>query len=368
MPRLLPGDPLPLFVASTATNRRFAVQNAAGRWLVISAYGSSADPATRAMLEALAARRDLFDDAHASFLGLAPASDELGPGRFPSREPGFRAFWDFEGAIARRLGLERPASVVLDRALRVLAVIRLDDPALHAQQIAAIVAQLPRPAASAPALANAPVLTVPYVFEPGFCRKLIDYYVARGGEDSGFMREDESGRTVGVVDHAHKRRRDRLIEDESLREGIRARIVRRLVPEIRRAFAFEPTRIERYIVACYDAGEGGYFRPHRDNTTKGTAHRRFAVTINLNAEEHEGGDLRFPEYDQRAHRAPTGGAVVFSCSLMHEALPVTSGTRYCTLPFLYDDAAAKLRAENAAFLDDPELREIALGVRKDAAE
>ena len=51
--------------------------------------------------------------------------------------------------------------------------------------------------------------------------------------------------------------------------------------------------MERYIVACYDSTEGGYFRPHRDNTTKGTAHRRFAVTLNLNSDEYEGGYLRF---------------------------------------------------------------------------
>jgi hypothetical protein len=47
------------------------------------------------------------------------------------------------------------------------------------------------------------------------------------------------------------------------------------------------------------------------------------VTINLNAEEYDGGDLRLPEFGRQAYRAPTGGAVVFSCSLLHEALPVT---------------------------------------------
>lgn len=35
-------------------------------------------------------------------------------------------------------------------------------------------------------------------------------------------------------------------------------------------------------------------------------------------------------------------AVVFSCSLLHEATPVTQGLRYCYLPFLYDDAAARV--------------------------
>ena len=118
---------------------------------------------------------------------------------------------------------------------------------------------------------------------------------------------------------------------------------------MQRTFQFEPTRIERYIVAAYDAEPGGYFNPHRDNTTKGTAHRRFAVTINLN-DDYEGGDLRFPEFGARTYRAPKGGAVVFSCSLLHEATPMIRGRRYATLPFLYDDAAAAIRAENNNFL------------------
>ncbi len=77
-----------------------------------------------------------------------------------------------------------------------------------------------------------------------------------------------------------------------------------------------------------------------------TAHRSFAVTSNLNAEEYEGGDLRFPEFGDRTYRAPTGGAVVFSCSLLHEATPVTKGKRYAFLPFLYDEEAKVIREAN----------------------
>lgn len=107
-----------------------------------------------------------------------------------------------------------------------------------------------------------------------------------------------------------------------------------IAPEIKKAYQFEVTRIERYIVACYDGGSSGFFRAHSDNTTKGTAHRRFACTVNLNAEDHEGGDLCFPEFGSRTYRALTGGAVVFSCSLLHEATPVTKGKRYAFLPSL----------------------------------
>lgn len=102
-------------------------------------------------------------------------------------------------------------------------------------------------------------------------------------------------------------------------------------------------------MACYNGSVAGFFAPHRDNTTKGTAHRRFACTINLNADDYEGGYLRFPEFGSHTYRAPTGGAIVFSCSLLHEATPVTRNTRYAFLPFLYDEAAAKLRQANLKF-------------------
>ena len=65
------------------------------------------------------------------------------------------------------------------------------------------------------------------------------------------------------------------------------------------------------------------------------------MTINLNADDYEGGDLRFPEYGPRTYRAPTGGAIVFSCSLLHEATPVTKGRRFAFLPFLYDEDGAQ---------------------------
>ena len=47
-------------------------------------------------------------------------------------------------------------------------------------------------------------------------------------------------------------------------------------------------------------------------------HRRFAVSLNLNTGDYEGGCLRFPEFGPHLYVAPAGGAVVFSCSLLHE--------------------------------------------------
>ncbi len=220
--------------------------------------------------------------------------------------------------------------------------ISLADPTLHAAALADILPRLPPIESDRWSRGPAPVLIVPRILERDFCRSLIDHYEASGGRASGHM-TSRDGRSVGVLDPTRKRRRDCEITDEALRQGLQVRLSRRLVPMIARAYQFEATRIERYIVACYDGAERGFFFPHRDNTSPATRHRRFAVTINLNAEEYEGGDLRFPEFGRATYRAPTGGAVVFSCSLVHEALPVTRGVRYATLPFLYDDAAAAVR-------------------------
>jgi hypothetical protein len=273
----------------------------------------------------------------------------------------FDYFWDFDLAISRLFGVAEvaadrraltPVTYVLDPTLRVLAVFPADDrPDTHAARVIDFLLQQPPVPAAAPAAAQAPVLVVPRVFEPDLCRTLVHYYQDRGGGESGFMR-DVGGKTVGVVDHSHKRRRDQEIEDPGLRATCMHRIHDRLIPEIQKAFQFRATRMERYIVACYEADTGGYFRPHRDNTTKGTAHRRFAVSLILNTGDFEGGYLKFPEFGQHLYTAPAGGAVVFSCSLLHEATPVTRGKRYVFLPFLYDDAAAKIREENLKFVAD----------------
>ena len=126
---------------------------------------------------------------------------------------------------------------------------------------------------------------------------------------------------------------------------------RRIVPEIKKVHQFDVTRMERYIVACYAAEDGGHFNMHRDNTTRGTAHRRFAVSINLN-DDFDGGEIMFPEYGPRAFKPPIGGAVVFSCSLLHAVTKMTRGRRYAFLPFLYDEAAAAIRAENNPHLGE----------------
>jgi predicted 2-oxoglutarate/Fe(II)-dependent dioxygenase YbiX len=351
LPACLPGEPVPGFHARSEVNPRFAFDTLGGRWIMVLIPGSLADAGLSERLAAAIAPHVPKLDGVSAFmivLGTDPEDDA----RARLRDgPGRRVLWDDDGSGRRALkaldaeGRTRTGWVLLDPSLRVFGVWPLEAGA----QAMGTLAALPPPAGHAGVKLHAPVLIVPRIFEPAFCKRLIALYEAQGGAESGFMR-DVGGRTVGLLDGKHKRRKDTIIEDEQLLAQFRARISARLVPEILKAFQFRATRIERYIVACYDSAERGFFNAHRDNTTKGTAHRRFAVTINLNTGDYEGGELRFPEFGPATYVAPAGGAVVFSCSLLHEALPVTAGRRYATLPFLYDDAAAAVRAENLKFL------------------
>jgi peroxiredoxin/predicted 2-oxoglutarate/Fe(II)-dependent dioxygenase YbiX len=358
---LYPGDPAPWFRQNSTSNPDYTFDTVAGRYVVLCFFATASDDLGRDALAAIEANRSLFDDNQACFFGVS-----FDPGdRERAREmmPGIRYFWDFDGKVGKLYGAlpddsaPRSGSVparrfwmVLDPMLRVRHVVPFRADGSDREEVLDILRKLPPVARFAGFEIQAPVLILPNVFEPEFCRHLIGLYEKDGGKESGYMREVD-GKTVPVHNPDHKRRKDYVIEDPRMIRQTQSRIIRRINPEIEKIHCFKPTRMERYIVSCYAAEDGGHFRAHRDNTTKGTAHRRFAVSINLN-DAFEGGEVSFPEYGPRSFKAPPGGAVVFSCALLHAVSKVTSGRRYAFLPFLYDDAAAKLREANAAFLGD----------------
>ncbi|MFC7380193.1 2OG-Fe(II) oxygenase [Brevundimonas sp. GCM10030266] len=337
------GDRAPSFSTPGVSNPRYVFDTAAGRYLVLAVV--PAGPAVDRAVAALEAARPLFNDVHASAFILIVGHDEARETRQDS-VPGLRFLFDDTGAVAALYdAADAERWFLVDPALHILEVVGAEG----AAGLVSRVRRLPPPARHGGFEAMAPVLVTPRIFEPGFCDRLMDHYRQTGGEPSGFMREID-GVTTLMMNDQHKRRSDVIVEDGHFQKQIVARLNRRLIPQIEKAFNFKPTRIERYLVARYDSETGGFFRPHRDNTTKGTAHRRFAVSINLNS-DYDGGDLRFPEFGDRTYRPPPGGACVFSCSVLHEATPVTRGERFAFLPFLYDEAAAKIREENLQYLD-----------------
>jgi predicted 2-oxoglutarate/Fe(II)-dependent dioxygenase YbiX len=347
---LVEGTPAPHFNAPSKFNPSFTFGGVAGRYILL-AFLPYPGPEREAALTLIQNQIEHFDDDEKLFFGVLPdrASLEAAPG-----DPPWRWFLDETGDLRRLYeavddaGELAPCWVVLDPSQRVLGSAPLE----RGPFVVANFVKYGAPELHAGPPMHAPVLIVPRVLEPAICRRLIEAYRQDGGEPSGVMRE-RNGKTYAALDD-FKKRSDAVIRDETLVREVRARLRLRLMPEIAKAFGFTVTRIERYIVACYSSKEGGYFQPHRDNTTPGTAHRKFACSINLNADEFEGGDLRFPEYGMRTYRPPTGGAVVFGCGLLHEAMPVTKGTRYATLPFFYDDEGERIRQKNLSSFETPE--------------
>jgi hypothetical protein len=262
---------------------------------------------------------------------------------------------DYDGAVSRSFGATAmPRTIVLDPMLRAVADIPWDYAAGHAHTVRNVMAGLPAVDDCAGVPLTAPVLIVPRVLDFQLCDYLVQFYDKLGGKDSGFLL-DSAGKTATVVDYRLKRRHDLSIVAPELRDAIRGQIVRRLLPAVERYFQFAATRMDRYIVACYDSEVGGHFYRHRDNVNVGAQHRRFAVTINLN-KDYDGCDLIFPEFGSRTYRAPHGGAVVFSCGALHQVTPVTRGRRYAFLAFLYGEADAALRERNNEKLVQNEYR------------
>ena len=352
------GEPAPWFECRSPVNPRFHFDTVAGRYIVLCFFGSAGNETARKTLDAFFSCQAKFDEMGCCFFGVSVDPQDEATARLQERLPGLHFFWDFDRRVSRSYGVSSgpsgsdflPQTFVLDERLRVVSIIPFSRIAEHhVDAVMNDLAMLPRLQAVSVADVPAPILVVPRILEAELCRTLIQYYEKHGGEESGFMREVD-GKTVAVHHYGHKRRRDQEILDERLRNACMYRIHGRLVPEIRKAFQFHATRIERYVVACYNGSTGGHFRAHRDNTTRGTAHRRFAVSLNLNTGEYEGGRLWFPEFGRQQYVAPTGGAIVFSCSLLHEATPVTSGSRYVFLPFLYDEEGARIRQQNRGYL------------------
>jgi peroxiredoxin len=99
---LTPGDPAPWFVQRAYGNPRYAFDTVGGRYVVLCFFGSAGDPHTQAALRAAYSRPAFFDDDTACFFGVThDARDET---RLADQYPGYRYFWDADGAVGRLYG------------------------------------------------------------------------------------------------------------------------------------------------------------------------------------------------------------------------------------------------------------------------
>jgi predicted 2-oxoglutarate/Fe(II)-dependent dioxygenase YbiX/peroxiredoxin len=352
---LSPGDPAPLFEARTGGTPNFPFHAVAGRPIVLSFLGSLQNPVSaKAVHDILERHREWLDDEQACFFGVSADPSDEQRNLLRDQMPGVRFIRDFDHKISRQYGAIGPSdagrskyqmfTLVLDAMLRVFASIPMDETDRHNIALDRAITRIK----TVPQSYSPPVLVLPGVFEEELCGQLIAMHQADGRRSSGVM-EDTSDRTVEINDARSKARRDLMITDPALQIRLRDRLGQRLIPSIMQCFQFRVTHLERYLIGCYDAAESGFFKAHRDNVTRGTAHRRLALTVQLN-EDYEGGELVFPEFGAKTYKAGVGSAIVFSCSLMHAVMPVRRGKRFAFLPFLHDEAAELIRLQNHKFI------------------
>jgi len=346
MAGLMPGDRVPDFGRLDSSGKqRLFYDIHHGQPVVLLLCGRAADAATRAELTAVADPAWENVTRVALILGtpaeLAPLDKDFGKAIILLAD---------DGALSQHLLGALPTTLTaltLDENLRIVERReRNGEPAALVQEIARAYATRPTHAPKTLGL-QAPVLFIPRVLDAAFCDGLIAHFEETGGTPSGTA-YIEGDKALWKPDPSVKMRRDVYLDQGVWLERVKEALVRRVLPEIQRCFNFQVTQHEVFKVIRYDAG-AGYFHAHRDNESRDTQHRRFAMTLNLNTGAYQGGALRFPEFGQDLYVPERGGAVIFSCSLLHEVTPVIEGSRYGLLGFFFGEGQriADIRTEAA---------------------
>ncbi len=344
------GDIAPRFVLTDADGRSIDPygDERAGRPQVVVFCPNFAAPETKALLSGLQEILPALKEKGAELLAVTRGTAMINAGLAGQLGLGFPLLGDPAGESFRLYGLagedaagedEAPASFLIGPNLHLRLALR-GGPAGHPAQILEGVSLLAAGRQTMLMAPHPPVLVVPDVLSPADCQRLMTVFAMEGnvwvepGHGDQGLGEDYKMR---VHDYGRQDRIDHWVMNRETQALLMSRIQSRLFPEIQKAFHYRVTRSEPFRIACYEGERGGKAHGHRDNSQAIGAHRRFAVSINLNHGEFEGGTLRFPEFGDQRYCPDTGAAIAFSCSLLHEALPVTSGRRFVVLAFLSGD-------------------------------
>lgn len=321
-PGLGPGERAPDFVAPDETGAMVRFYARAGGRPALVLFGSDLTDAVAQALQHLGQ----VASVHAVLSGGSSAAPIEGADVFVDDGVARKAF--------RLPADDGTYAVLFDRNLRALASRGLDDDGWTD-----LVAALPTAGAAERTITSqAPVLFIPRILEPALCRHLQQVW-EQDHADTGVERSEDATRQDVLAADA-KKRRDHVVSDQGLMKALTQTVGRRVLPEVRRLCHYNADRFEGFKIACYDADSGGFFDAHRDNLSPATAHRRFALSVNLN-DDYEGGELRFPEYGDERYRPAAGEGLMFPCSMLHEVVPVTQGRRYTLLTFLFGADAVR---------------------------
>ncbi len=271
------------------------------------------------VLAANTAQQDQWDEIK-GFAAAAPALREAGVQLFIVSNDGVEslamvakiipedAIWfaDIKGVV--NLGLRGGAlfpftgvaCALLDGNQRTIAI--RGPGSGHAEWVLAMLKD--QPAGAGPRLgATAPVLLLPGVLEAG---------------DRAPLHNQVEGASPGHGTAS--------IVDPALAERIGKLLLRRIGPEVEKAFGFDDFTLES-ILLRWDEAETAATDRRREIDDPAVQGRSFFLILDLADEAYEGGEIRFPEYAPHSYRPGSGGAIVFSGTMLRELAPVSKGRR-----------------------------------------
>jgi predicted 2-oxoglutarate/Fe(II)-dependent dioxygenase YbiX len=326
------GDRAPNFMLEDLTGSPHELYNTdiTGGPIIILVPGQVS---STAIFKQFAEKAEAFNAFGAHRYALLPSgkniSEETGASGFiPLHDPGNAVSHGYLNPS----GLTGPAMFALDPNQRIVAIADGSDGAGFANTALTAFARIAPREPSKQVSMQAPVLFIPDVLDSADCDRLIETW--QGGDKQKNVINVASGAQTSKTGRSEVKRRSDVIIEGSLERHLLVTLMPRIAPEVERVFSFDKEwGFEKFRVGCYESEDSGFFKAHRDNPSEALSHRHFAASINLN-DGYEGGHLRFPEYGID-HYAPTkGGALIFSCGLLHEVVPVTTGHRFTLLTFI----------------------------------
>lgn len=115
------------------------------------------------------------------------------------------------------------------------------------------------------------------------------------------------------------------IADKALAERIGKILLRRIGPEVEKAFSFDDFVFESLALRWDDSAAAADRRAEVDDPA--VQGRSFSLIVDLASEAYNGGEILFPEYGPHCYRTGTGGALVFAGTLLRDLQPVSTGRR-----------------------------------------
>ncbi len=150
---------------------------------------------------------------------------------------------------------------------------------------------------------------------------------------------EECGRLLAQIEASGRPRGTASIEDRVFGEHMSKVLLRRIGPEIEKAFSFDDISLESLALRWDDpASAADKGRAINDPAVEG---RPFHLIVDLDAAGYSDGEVSFPEFGPHRYQPGPGGAIIHAGTLLRNLAPVSAGRRCLLTATLRRQASAR---------------------------